>query len=39
MFVLAELTDTVQILPRLFHIKLEDAIMETLNTKFANKVR
>ena len=38
MFVLAEMKDTVKVLPRLFNIKLNNAIAETLNKKFANKV-
>ncbi len=38
MFMLVAMKDTVCIPPWLFHIKLEDAIIETLNKKFANKV-
>lgn len=38
MFVLAEMTDTVRIEPWLFNVKLNDAITEELNKKFANKV-
>ena len=38
MYVLAELKDTVKIPPRLFDIKQQDAIVEALNKKFANKV-
>ena len=38
MFVLTEMKDTIKIPPWLFHAKLNDAIVETLNKKFANKV-
>lgn len=38
MFVLAEMKDTVKVPPRLFHIKLNSAVAETLNKKLANKV-
>ncbi|CAH1274246.1 POLR3H [Branchiostoma lanceolatum] len=38
MFTLVEMTDTVRIPPHLFHIKLNDAVIEELNNKFANKV-
>lgn len=39
MFVLAEMKDTVRIPPWLFHIKFNDAVIEALNKKLANKVR
>ncbi|XP_060063441.1 DNA-directed RNA polymerase III subunit RPC8-like [Ylistrum balloti] len=38
MFVLVEMKDTVRIPPWLFHINFNDAVVETLNKKFANKV-
>uniref|UniRef100_A0A8W8I3Z3 DNA-directed RNA polymerase III subunit RPC8 n=1 Tax=Magallana gigas TaxID=29159 RepID=A0A8W8I3Z3_MAGGI len=38
MFVLAEMKDTVRIPPWLFHIKFNDAVIEALNKKLANKV-
>ncbi|KAL5018940.1 hypothetical protein ScPMuIL_004662 [Solemya velum] len=38
MFVLTEMKDTVRVPPWLFHIKLNDAIVESLNKKLANKV-
>ena len=38
MFVLADMKDTVRISPWNFHLKLEDAVIEALNKKFANKV-
>ncbi|XP_035696030.1 DNA-directed RNA polymerase III subunit RPC8-like [Branchiostoma floridae] len=38
MFTLVEMTDTVRIPPHIFHIKLNDAVIEELNNKFANKV-
>uniref|UniRef100_K1PF51 DNA-directed RNA polymerase III subunit RPC8 n=1 Tax=Magallana gigas TaxID=29159 RepID=K1PF51_MAGGI len=39
MFVLAEMKDTVRIPPWLFHIKFNDAVIEALNKKLANKVK
>ena len=39
MFVLAEMKDTVKIPPFQFETKLNEAIMDMLNKKFANKVR
>ena len=38
MFVLTDMKDTVRICPWNFHLKLEDAIVDALNKKFANKV-
>ena len=38
MFVLSEMNDTVRVPPWMFHIKLNDAVKETLNKKLANKV-
>ncbi|XP_061182584.1 DNA-directed RNA polymerase III subunit RPC8-like [Saccostrea echinata] len=38
MFVLAEMKDTIRIPPWLFHIKFNDAVIEALNKKLANKV-
>lgn len=38
MFVLVEMKDTVRIPPWLFNVKFNDAIVEALNKKFANKV-
>jgi len=38
MFVLVEMRDVVRIPPWLFHINFNDAVVETLNKKFANKV-
>lgn len=38
MFVLAELKDTVRILPSSFKYKLNDVIADELNRKLANKV-
>lgn len=38
MFVLVEMKDTVRIPPWLFNVKFNDAVVEALNKKFANKV-
>lgn len=38
MFVLAELKDTVRVLPSNFGCKLNDVIADELNRKLANKV-
>lgn len=38
MFNLVAMKDTIRIPPWLFHLKLEEAIIEILNKKFANKV-
>lgn len=38
MFVLVELRDTVAIKPADFNRKLQDAVTDALNRKFANKV-
>lgn len=38
MFLLAEMKDTVRIPPWLFHINLNDAVIDALNKKLANKV-
>ncbi|XP_005097307.1 DNA-directed RNA polymerase III subunit RPC8 [Aplysia californica] len=38
MFVLVQMKDTVRISPHLFHLDSMDAIRESLNVKFANKV-
>ncbi|RUS88006.1 hypothetical protein EGW08_004284 [Elysia chlorotica] len=38
MFVLVKMKDTVRIPPNLFHLDTMDAIRESLNKKFANKV-
>ena len=39
MFVLAKMKDTVTIPPWMFHIKLNQAVVEALNKKFANRVK
>lgn len=38
MFVLAEMKDTVRIMPHIFHINFTEATIDALNKKFANKV-
>lgn len=38
MFVLVQMKDTVRIPPKLFNLDTMDAIRESLNKKFANKV-
>lgn len=38
MFVLAELKDTVRVLPSNFKYKLNDIVADELNRKLANKV-
>ena len=38
MYVLTEMKDTIKIHPRFFDTKQQDAIVEALNKKFANKV-
>ncbi len=38
MFNLVEMKDTVRLVPWLFKIKQNDAIIDALNKKFANKV-
>ena len=38
MFVLVEIKDTVRIPPWLFNVRFNDAVVEALNKKFANKV-
>ena len=39
MFSLVEMKDTVRVPPWLFHVKLNEAIVDALNKKLANKVR
>ena len=38
MFVLSEMKDTVKVHPKNFNLKQYDAIVDSLNKKFANKV-
>lgn len=38
MFVLSQMKDTVRIPPWLFHLNFNDAVIEALNKKLANKV-
>ena len=39
MFVLAEIKDTIRLPPIKFGMNLQEAIMNELNTKLANKVK
>ena len=38
MFVLTEMKDTVQIVPSLFDVDTNEAVIDALNKKLANKV-
>ena len=38
MFVLSEMKDTVQIVPSLFNVEINEAVIDALNKKLANKV-